>query len=128
MRKIIFCMILVCNALSATPQELYVSTEPASNMATGSIGIRFNTKLFDMKPAGAYAIRLDPEIMFGVSKKIMIHLNAYASDMYQQNLKFEGVSVYGKYRFYSEDDVHSHFRMAGFGKVSVINNPAGFQS
>ncbi|HSZ84764.1 MAG TPA: hypothetical protein VK787_01970 [Puia sp.] len=127
MRKIIWCVVIVCIAVSATAQELYVSTEPASNMATGSIGIRFNSKLYDMKYKSGYALRLDPEIMFGVSKKIMIHLNAYASNMYQQNVRFEGASVYVKYRFYSNDDVHSHFRMAAFGKISLINNPTELQ-
>jgi hypothetical protein len=127
MRKIIWCLIIICIAVSTTAQELYVSTEPASNMAAGSIGIRLNSKLYDMKYKSGYALRLDPEIMFGVSKKIMIHLNAYASNMYQQNVKFEGASVYGKYRFYSSDDVHSHFRVAAFGKVSLINNPEELQ-
>ncbi|HEX4374540.1 MAG TPA: hypothetical protein VHZ50_14660, partial [Puia sp.] len=127
MRKIIYCLIIICITVSAAAQELYVSTEPASNMATGSIGIRLNSKLFDMKYKSGYALRLDPEIMFGISKKIMIHLNAYASNMYQQNLKFEGASVYGKYRFYSNDDVHSHFRIAAFGKISLINNPTELQ-
>lgn len=127
MRKIIWCVIIICVTVSANAQELYVSTEPASNMATGSIGIRFNSKLYEMKYKSGYTLRLDPEIMFGISRKIMIHLNAYASNMYQQNVKFEGASVYGKYRFYSNDDVHSHFRLAAFGKISLINNPAQLQ-
>jgi hypothetical protein len=127
MRNIFICVIISFITYHATAQELYVSTEPASNMATGSIGIRLNSKLYEMKYNNSYALRLDPEIMFGVSKKIMIHLNAYASNMYQQNVKFEGASIYGKYRFYSNDDVHSHFRMAAFGKVSLINNPTELQ-
>ncbi|MBS1918387.1 MAG: hypothetical protein JST87_19130 [Bacteroidetes bacterium] len=125
MRKIISCIIMLCLSFIVHAQELYVSTEPASNMAAGSIGLRFNSKLFKMKYESGYTYRLDPEIMLGISKKIMVHVNAYASNMYQSNMKFEGGSVYGKYRFLSNDDIHSHFRMAAFGKVSLVNNPSG---
>ena len=108
----------------ASAQELYVSTEPASNMATGSIGFRLNTKLFRMNHSGKYnSYRIDPEIMFGVSKQLMVHINAYGSNMFQNDSRFEGGSLYAKYRFYSQDDVHEHFRLAAYAKVSVINNP-----
>ncbi len=120
-------MIIIYFSCPATAQELYVATEPASNMATGSIGLRLNSKLFHMQHNNRYSLRIDPEIMFGLSKKVMLHVNAYGSDMYQSNVRFEGASVYGKYRFFSIDDVHSHLRMAAFGKISFINNPAQMQ-
>jgi hypothetical protein len=123
MRRIAGSLIIICFHFCAVGQELFVSTEPASNMAAGSLGLRLNSKFFEMNDNKSYSFRLDPEIMIGASKKLMVHLNAYASDMYQQSLKFEGASLYGKYRFYSNDDVHSHFRMAFFEKVSLIDNP-----
>jgi hypothetical protein len=105
-------------------QELYVFTEPASNMATGSIGVRLNSKIFKMSHDGKYdGYRIEPEIMFGVSRKVMLHVAAYGSNMFQKNFRMEGASLYGKYRFYSQDDVHEHFRMAAFSKVSLIKNP-----
>ncbi|HUS02958.1 MAG TPA: hypothetical protein VMY77_14570 [Chitinophagaceae bacterium] len=108
----------------AFSQELYVSTEPASNMATGSIGFRLNSKLFKMDHSGKYnSYRIEPEIMWGVSKKLMVHVAAYGSNMFQKNFRMEGGSLYGKYRFFSQDDVHEHFRLAAFGKVSFIKNP-----
>ena len=123
MKKIFSCIIISFIAYHSTAQELFVLTEPASNMATGSIGLRMNSRLFHMKYNNGYALRLDPEIMIGASKKLMVHFNAYASDMYQQNIKFEGAGIYAKYRFFSNDDIHSHFRMAAFGKISFIDNP-----
>ncbi len=109
----------ICNA-----QELYVSTEPASNMATGSIGLRLNSKLFKMNHDGKFnGYRIEPEIMFGVNKKTMMHIAAYGSNMFQKNFRVEGASLYGKYRFFSEDEVHEHFRMAAFVKFSLIKNP-----
>jgi hypothetical protein len=105
-------------------QELYVFTEPASNMAAKSIGIRLAGKLFKMTHNNKFsAYRLDPELMLGISKNLMVHINGYASDMFQSNLKIEGGSVYAKWRFFSKDDIHSHFRLAAFGKIAAINNP-----
>jgi hypothetical protein len=123
MQKVIATIALVFFLSQAGAQELYVSTEPASNMAAGSVGLRMNARLFNMKHDGGYTYRLDPELMLGISKKLMLHANIYASDMYQQNIKLEGAGIYGKYRFLSFDDIQSHFRMAAFGKVSLINNP-----
>jgi len=127
MPRIITCAIMIFYSLHMHAQELFVSTEPASNMATGSLGLRMNTKLFKMKNDGQYAYRLDPEVMVGATKRLMLHLNVYGSNMYQSNFRVEGASVYGKYRFYSSDDVHSHFRIAGFSKISMINNPPVLQ-
>lgn len=67
--------------------------------------------------------RLNPEIMWGINKKWMVHLNAFVSNMMQPNLKFEGALFYAKYRFLSIDEVHSHFRMAAYGKASFNDNP-----
>jgi hypothetical protein len=122
--KKIFLILFVLSVGFVHAQELYVFTEPASNMAAKSIGLRFNTKVFKMKHDNTFsAYRLDPEIMIGVNKNLMVHLNGYASNMFQSNLKIEGASLYAKYRIFSKDDVHSHFRLAVFGKVAVINNP-----
>jgi hypothetical protein len=105
-------------------QELFLFTEPASNMPAKSIGVRMGAKLFKMTHDNRYsAYRLDPELMLGISKNLMIHINGYASDMFQSNLKAEGASIYAKWRFFSHDAVHTHFRLAAFGKLSVVNNP-----
>jgi len=127
MKKIFCSVIILLMCMHINAQELYVSTEPASNMAAGSIGVRLNTKIFSMKYESVYAVRFDPEVMFGISKKLMVHINAYTSNMYQQHLRFEGTSLYAKYRFYSSDDIQTHFRMAAFSKISFINNPQQLQ-
>jgi hypothetical protein len=108
----------------ATAQELYVFTEPASNMAAKSFGARIAYRQFKMEHNNKFNVyRIDPEFMFGISKHLMLHVNAFASNMFQGNLKAEGASLYVKYRFLSKDDIHAHFRMAAFGKIAVINNP-----
>lgn len=114
---------MVCTGMAAGAQELYVNTEPASNMPANSLGIRVTNKLFPMDHADYTGYRMSPEVMLGLSKKLMVHASGYFSNMMQRQFEFEGASVYAKYRFLSKDDVHSHFRMAAFVKGALINNP-----
>lgn len=102
-------------------QELFVFTEPASNMATRSIGLRLNNTLYGMD--GSYAYRLEPEIMWGASRHLMVHAAGYFSDMYQPNFRAEGGSLYAKYRLYADDGIHRHFRIAAFAKAALVNQP-----
>ncbi len=102
-------------------QELYVNTEPASNMATGAVGFRLSSELKPLE--GRTGFRLAPEVMFGVSRHLMIHGTVYGSSFYQQQFKGEGGSLYAKYRFLALDQAQSHFRIAAYGRVSVIRNP-----
>ncbi|WP_146381265.1 hypothetical protein [Mucilaginibacter pallidiroseus] len=110
-------MALACTVFG---QELYVNTEPASNMAAGSLGIRLENQGF-FKPT--YKNRSTLEAMYGLSGKVMVHGAAYLSNFYQNSQRFEGGSFYAKYRFLSFDDVQTHFRGAVFGKASLITNP-----
>jgi len=123
MKFFLFLMLLFACRFAAA-QELYVFTEPASNMAAKSIGARLGYKPFKMNHNNKFSVsRFDMELMFGISKNLMMHVNVFASNMFQSNLKAEGASLYAKYRFFSKDDIHSHFRMAAFGKISLIDNP-----
>ncbi|WP_345954154.1 hypothetical protein [Mucilaginibacter sp. PAMB04168] len=101
-------------------QELYVNTEPASNMATNSLGIRTENQGY-FKPD--FRNRSTLEVMYGASKYLMLHSSVYLSNFYQDKQRFEGLSAYAKYRFYSADTVQRHFRMAAFAKASSISNP-----
>jgi len=116
---------MVCSAAAhfLQAQELYVFTEPASNMAAHSLGFRLSNYLMPSAHGAKTSFRTDPEIMWGYNKNWMFHASGYFSNMYQTGLKAEGASLYTKYRFYSKDDIHAHFRMAAFGKIAVIGNP-----
>jgi hypothetical protein len=85
-------------------QELFIFTEPASNMASKSIGFRLNNFLMPDKSTLRTNYHLVPEIMLGVSKKVMVHADVFFSNT---NKKFiaEGGSIYAKYRFLSFDEV-----------------------
>ena len=120
MKSILFAVILSGMICPVFSQELYVNTEPASNMATHSIGIRLENQGY-FNPV--YKDRTSLEVMFGASKHLMIHGTIYESDYYHSQQHFEGGSAYAKYRFLSIDSVQKHFRGAVFAKVSDINNP-----
>jgi hypothetical protein len=123
MQKLLTLLTFVCTGFAAQAQELYVNAEPASNMAANSLGIRLTNKFFNMKYESGTGMRFEPEVMFGFSKKLMVHVLGYASNNMQRDMRFEGGSIYAKYRFLSKDDVHSHFRMAAYVKGSLIDNP-----
>lgn len=109
----------LCAHLNA--QELFTYTEPASNMAKGNIGGRFTTTIMNRTENDRFNIHYNPELMLGLNKKWMFHLDGFISNR-NGSLAMEGGSIYSKFRFYSEDEVHSHFRMAAYGLVSVNNS------
>lgn len=119
-RKLWIALGLMAVACPVFSQELYVNTEPASNMATNSLGIRLEDQGFFNN---GYKNRTTLEVMYGASKRLMLHGSLYVSDYYHMQQHFEGGSLYGKYRFLSIDSVQKHFRGAFFTKLSAINNP-----
>ncbi len=103
-----------CFSLSLLAQELYVFTEPASNMPAKSIGVRLtNEGMF--RPE--FRSRSIAEVMVGVNKNVMFHVQGFLSDM-DGKYELEGSSFYLKYRFLSLDAAQSHFRAAAFARIS----------
>ncbi len=121
MGKLRFFILLVLigtgRITSLYAQELYVFTEPASNMPSKSIGVRLtNEGIFSPE----FSSRSVAEVMIGVNKHLMFHAQGFFSDM-DGNYKFEGGSLYAKYRFLSMDKTHSHLRASAFGRISSSN-------
>ncbi|WP_147205332.1 hypothetical protein [Segetibacter aerophilus] len=115
---IIFAIIL---SLSSNAQELFSQTEPASNMASRSIGFRLDNSVMDEIGSSKINYHLIPEIRVGLSKKIMIQGGLFFSNR-NDRFRAEGGSLYAKYRFLSKDAMQRHFRMAAFGRVSYNNS------
>jgi hypothetical protein len=121
MKQICLLLLLVgFNKLNA--QELYVFTEPASNMPAKAIGIygsdRILKDLHSLKTTNRTTIGLE----YGINKKLMVHGYTTFSDMYLTNYRWESARMYAKYRFLSKDEVHKHFRAAAFGKFAYSKN------
>jgi len=120
--KRIFLLALMMTGVytSVSAQELYVFTEPASNMPKKSIGVRITNEGMFNYPG--YVSRTIPEVMIGFNKNLMMHAQAFFSDM-DGKYRLEGGSLYAKYRFLSLDEAHSHFRASAFGRVSTSKRP-----
>ncbi len=116
-----FFIIIFLLSLSGSAQELYSVTEPASNIAAGSIGIRVDNLIMNEINSSRINYHFIPEIIYGVSNKLMVQGNLFFSN---RNNTFvgEGGSLYAKYRFLSKDAVQKHFRMAAFGRISYNNS------
>lgn len=123
-KKIILGLVLSFFFSALPAQELYVFTEPASNMPSNTITPKISNNIGN-RPYD-WQRRYTSEIMFGISKKLMIHAGSTFSNMHTQKVKWESVYLYSKYRFLSNDDVHKHFRMAVFAEGSYSKNPLYF--
>ena len=130
MRKgyhIVFMLFISLNVVShsSLSQELYVFGEPASNMPSNSLGLKYGLKTAKGigDGLGYTSSRNMLEAQFGLSKKWMIHPSVTFSDMYtSRKMKFESLGFYAKYRFLSIDGIHKHFRSALFLKSVLSKN------
>lgn len=123
MKQIIILFMFFCSYI-AKGQELFVYSEPASNMPARSLSAKFTANyITPQNPDNRFMQRYTPELMFGINKNWMVHGGGTFADMHTKNFRWESVYLYGKYRFFSNDDLHSHFRMAAFADVAYNRSP-----
>ncbi|MBC7933772.1 MAG: hypothetical protein H7Y86_00240 [Rhizobacter sp.] len=118
--RLFFLALLLLTGIRGASQELYVYTEPASNMAAKTIGFRLTNNFMRTAGTQQYKYVAAPEIMLGLSKSFMLHAETFLSNR-NDGFKVDGGSLYLKYRFFSRDEVHSHFRMAAYMRGSYNN-------
>lgn len=109
-------------SLCSNAQELYVFSEPASNMPAKSIAIKQTAKWLRNPTPNRIESRHTSEIMFGINKNLMIHGAYTFSNMYTNGIRGESVRSYAKYRFLTVDGMYSHFRMAAFAEAAYSKN------
>ena len=119
MRKIILFFVTI-SCKNVFSQELFVITDPASNVPANSLGVNVMQSLFKEEMKSGYNYHFMPEVSYGLNKNIMFRASAFVSNRNSQ-LVTEGGSFYTKYRFYSTDDLNSHFRLAAYGRYSFNN-------
>lgn len=117
--KLVAVATLLALSTGAKAQELFVFTEPASNMPSKSVGVRITNEGIFNKGAMNRTI---PEVMIGFNKNLMAHIQGFFSDM-DGKYRLEGGSIYGKYRFLSADGTRQHLRAAVFGRLSTSKRP-----
>ena len=112
---IIFICLLV--ASNSNAQELYVYTEPASNIPAHILSTRLMSSYYKEKDGSGTNIHFMPEIRYGISGKLMIQTQAFISNR-NESLYTEGGGIYTQYKFLNIDDIKRHFRMAFYGRAS----------
>ncbi len=119
--KKIFLLFIVFIYQTVFSQELFVVTDPASNVPANSLSVNIMQSAFNEKFETGYNYHFMPEVTYGLSKNIMFRGSAFVSNRNNQ-LITEGGSFMVKYRFYSTDDLNSHFRLATYGRYSFNNS------
>jgi hypothetical protein len=115
---ILIIAVFICQKI--TCQELFLLTDPASNVPANSLGVNVMQSMFKETLGKGYNYHSMPEVTYGLNKNLMLRASAFISNRNSQ-LVPEGGSFFAKYRFLSVDDLNSHFRMAAFGRFSFNN-------
>ncbi|MBE7173121.1 MAG: hypothetical protein INR73_21270 [Williamsia sp.] len=123
MRQLLLIVWLVWSSSQLSAQELFVFTEPASLMPANSLTAKLGARFPDSKYLRNYRQRYTPELMVGISKKVMVHASTSLSNYYSSSIRFESAKLYGQWRFFTNDGIHNHFRMAAFGEAAYTRNP-----
>lgn len=119
--KTLFYTVMFFLSISCKGQELFSMTDPASNIASGSIAFRVDNLIMDEINTSKINYHLIPGVLVGISKKLMLRGSTFFSNRSKQ-FKNEGGSIYARYRFLSNDAIQKHFRMAVFGTISFNNS------
>jgi len=122
-KQLVFLLLLLITKVQA--QELFIFTEPASNMPARSLAIKQSGKIFN--GASSSGVRHATELMLGANKNIMLHAAATYGSFNGAPFGLESIRAYGKYRFFSADGMYSHFRMAAFAELSHSNTKPMYQ-
>ncbi|RXK58294.1 hypothetical protein ESA94_16740 [Lacibacter luteus] len=127
MRYLLNCLLLLL-VTKAQTQELYIFSNPASNIPAKALVAKVGTKTMRSYHNNEREFRFMPELQLGLTKNWMLTGNASFSNMFfQSKQQFESARLYTKYRFYSNDEVHKHFRAAVYAAGAWSNNPLVYQ-
>jgi len=86
-------------------------------MPAHSLGIRLTNIVMDEDHLSQTTDQFLPELMWGVNKNLMIHAEGIFNNS-TATFKPIGAGTYVKYRVYTHDNLHRHFRMAAFGRAA----------
>jgi hypothetical protein len=147
-RKLICSIYFLLSSLGLFAQELFPTSEPASNVPKGVLGARLTTATY--KEVNLYRNLYSCRLMYGLLSKLTVMANftetnhhgaefpaglafhthngnqsVYGTGNFQRGMDypyyFTGVDLYAKYRFLTLDGEHSHLRMAVYGEWSNVN-------
>jgi hypothetical protein len=114
-------LLIILFAGKSSAQELFINTEPASNMPTHSYGFTIGSESFGK--SGSIYTRNDLEFMYEETSLLMTHVMIHASNYYG-SYGYNNFGMYAKYRIYTDDGFKEHFRIAlyALGAIGVQRN------
>ncbi len=123
--KLLFIICLVSLVTVKTgAQELYVFSEPASNLPARSLSVKIKDHFVTTDNIyGRFSNRLMPQLFIGLHKNLMLRAGISLANMHTPDTRYESFNLYAKYRFISRDDLHRHFRMAAYAEFSETRIP-----
>ncbi len=121
MKKGLIVLMIFIFGIKAEAQELYVFTEPASNIPANLLSARLMSSFYKEKFESGTNIHFMPEIRYGISSKLMVQAQAFISNR-ETGYVSEGGGIYAQYKFLNNDEVKKHFRMAAYGRLSYNNS------
>ena len=131
-RAFLFILFLMMIHSSSNAQELYVFSDPASNVPKSSTSFKYSGKWvregdFNHEHGSS---RHMLESSIGLSKNLMLRPAITVGNMYakfpSRVSKLESFSLYAKWRLFSKDAVHKHLRAAIFMKGVYSSNNLKF--
>jgi hypothetical protein len=98
---------------NSSAQELFINTEPASNMPRYSYGFRIGSESFSQDHS--LKNKTDLEFMYEETGNIMTTVMLHASNYYG-TYGYNNFGLYAKYRLYTDDGFKEHFRVAVYAQ------------
>jgi len=120
MRNFLIASLLCLFECGVNAQELFLLTNPASNVPKNTLVMRGMNSFFQRTADNTVSYHFMPEMELGLSKRLMLIVNGFVSNE-NNKVNVEGGSVLAQYRFYSNDGNKQHFRMALWSRLSVNN-------
>ena len=113
--------------MATRAQELYVYTDPASNIPAHSLVAKVSGNFTGAQlPYDRFMQRYVTELQAGLSKNLMLKGGAVFGNVHTDQFGWEAAYLYARYRVYSKDGAHKHFRVAVFGEIAYSDNEYHF--
>lgn len=124
MKKLFIAGMCCVLFVKGNAQELYVFSEPASNIPAHSLSVKIKEHFVTRDNIyGRFSNRLMPQLFFGLNKHLMMRAGISVANMHTPDTRFESFNLYAKYRLVSTDDLHRHFRMSVYSEFSRTRIP-----
>lgn len=149
MKRIFGISLFLIVSLGISAQELFLNTEPASNVPKGVFGLKVLSETYN--EVGTIRNQFSARLMYGLTPKLTVwaqpmlsnhHGKSFPSDLFNHShatgssaaqqisygkkykYLFSGLHLYAKYRVLTLDQDDSHFRLALYGETTPFGQQA----